>query len=206
MRNALPQGRIIMMNTKFLLHLFSLFVFAVVGFAGERSNFNGKPMSSLFCLDAGRGVEMNSQYILSISVENERFSRSRRPELSALIENRSTESINVGGVIFKLSRHGKEIEARHTGQVFSSSFRPKNCSSLAPGDACRFNVRLDELYWEDLFSNPTNFEMPKNLFDTITAGRYYLFMELSFPGQNSIATDPRTKTLQSNDLAVTVER
>lgn len=143
-------------------------------------------------------------YNLSISVANRSFSPSQQAKVIATIENRSTHKLDLSSVIFKLSTHKKELPTQRTNETFGSSFPLVSCSAVSAGASCRFEVRLENLYWEDVFANSTNLSRPKNMFDVIRHGQYYLSMEFSLPAVNSTRAEPRTIIFQSNDILVTV--
>jgi hypothetical protein len=77
---------------------------------------------------------------------------------------------------------------------------------LAPkgGEVIEFDVALEQLYWNDIISSQYDFSRPKNMFDVIPKGTYYLSMSIGFRANYSTKRDPRVIEVASNSIPVEV--
>lgn len=146
-----------------------------------------------------------SDLTLSISVESKVLSESRGATVTATITNASSLHFPVSAVGFTISTKSKHISAEKTGETFRSTFQMKQCRDLKPFETCRFQVRLNDLYWKDMFSDDMDLAQPKNLFKVISPDRYYLFMDFSKSSANSNTGAPLLDTTTSNEVIITVK-
>jgi len=144
-------------------------------------------------------------YGLSISVDESTFAPGQQAKVKARLENQTGHALclnNLRSVSFELAKQSKPYEECHRSDCFGASFPLKGEKELKSGESVEFEVDLADLYWKDLILSGINFQNPKNMFEEVPSGDYYLSMELHLPAENSTKEDPRVVSITSNKILV----
>lgn len=149
--------------------------------------------------------EQNAEdYRLFISVSKPLLAVNQDATVTVKIENKMEHIIDpkaLGYVLFKLSKYGKQAAAPRVSELFISDFRLNNLSTKKD-EPLIFQANLASLTWQDSLSSEMNLNEIDNLFSTVPAGDYYLFVEVQLPTPYSADGIPRFVSVKSNEILV----
>lgn len=204
------ERRIMLMNSRSLLLLFSTFTFLIHGAAlgqspasqstrmKKKNSAHDRPI-----LSPDKTQILNS-FALSIYVDETVFSLHSKPEVLARLENRSGKSANLkklSAISFNLSKYGKDKTDYRSGELFVSYF-PLPDRRIKDGETVEFKVDLTMLTWQDSISSASDFRNTKNMAEVVNPGDYYLFMGLELRAENRTKESPRFINIKSNEVLV----
>lgn len=145
---------------------------------------------------------------LSISLTATTLNLHREIKVKVKVENKTDHTVDLKNhrdVIFKLTKHDKEIGNCHRSECLASTFPLKTNKIIKSGESFDFEADLTSLHWYDEISSAYDFREPENMAEVIQSGSYHLFMSLYLPAENSAKGNSRLVEIKSNKILVKFE-
>jgi hypothetical protein len=143
---------------------------------------------------------------LSIALDKTHFASPEPVRVRVTVANNTGDTINTKTipVSFYLSRYGTDLaKCRFPDCFIAGTYWAKQ---FANRESQNLEVNLTDLYWNELLSSQIDLRRPKNFYEKLPLGKYSLFMEFLFPDPKSTRRDPRTISVTSNAVDITIAR
>jgi hypothetical protein len=142
---------------------------------------------------------------VSIKVDNRIFQRAHPAVVHVKIKwgvVPDAQAKTLQAVSLLLTKPGTKRDFCTRADCLGAAFSLPNQLAPKNGEVIEFDVTLNELYWNDIVSSQYDFSRPKNMFDVIPVGAYFLTVSAGFRANYSTKRDPRIIAVASNSMFV----